>query len=61
MTSLNNENMVDEGSEKEKIFVEAYVPADPGPYPQDQPKQNSVRFTPIQVLRDCSLFTGYDN
>ncbi|XP_010916892.1 uncharacterized protein [Elaeis guineensis] len=41
--------MVDEGSEKEKIFVEAYVPADPGPYPQDQPKQNSVRFTPIQI------------
>ncbi|EHA8590451.1 RNA helicase aquarius [Cocos nucifera] len=42
-------NIVDEGSEKEKIFVEAYVPADPGPYPQDQPKQNSVRFTPIQI------------
>ncbi|XP_008795569.2 RNA helicase aquarius [Phoenix dactylifera] len=49
MTSLNDENMVGQGSEKEKIFVEAYVPADPGPYPQDQPKQNSVRFTPTQI------------
>lgn len=37
------------GGEKEKIFVEAYIPADPGPYPQDQPKQNSVKFTPTQV------------
>lgn len=36
-------------SEKEKLLVEAYRPPDPGPYPQDQPKQNSVRFTPTQV------------
>ncbi|XP_076946776.1 uncharacterized protein LOC143618445 [Bidens hawaiensis] len=36
-------------SEKEKLIVEAYRPPDPGPYPQDQPKQNSVRFTPTQV------------
>ncbi|KAJ0637624.1 putative intron-binding protein aquarius [Helianthus annuus] len=35
--------------EKEKLIVEAYTPPDPGPYPQDQPKQNSVRFTPTQV------------
>ncbi|KAL6288695.1 hypothetical protein ACE6H2_006205 [Prunus campanulata] len=35
--------------EKEKIVVEAYTPPDPGPYPQDQPKKNSVRFTPTQV------------
>ncbi|KAI3662642.1 hypothetical protein L6452_47055 [Arctium lappa] len=35
--------------EKEKLIVEAYMPPDPGPYPQDQPKQNSVRFTPTQV------------
>lgn len=48
-TSLNDKNMGDQCSEKEKIFVEAYVPADPGPYPQDQPKQNSVRFTPTQI------------
>jgi intron-binding protein aquarius len=32
-----------------EVLVEAYVPSDPGPYPQDQPKQNSVRFTPVQV------------
>lgn len=37
-----------QGSE-EKIVVEAYIPPDPGPYPQDKPKQNSVRFTPTQV------------
>ncbi|CAN4106566.1 unnamed protein product [Withania somnifera] len=36
-------------SERDKLIVEAYVPPDPGPYPQDQPKRNSVRFTPIQV------------
>jgi intron-binding protein aquarius len=29
--------------------VKSYVPPDPGPYPQDQPKQNTVRFTPVQV------------
>jgi intron-binding protein aquarius len=48
ITSKNN--MVDdEGSKKEKLRVETYIPADPGPYPQDKPKQNSVRFTPTQV------------
>lgn len=48
---LNDHKAVDNnGSEKEKIFVEAYVPVDPGPYPQDQPKQNSVKFTSTQVL-----------
>lgn len=40
----------DNGFEKEELVVEAYVPPDPGPYPQDKPKQNSVRFTPTQVL-----------
>lgn len=45
----NNESMKDEGCEKEKLFVEPYIPSDPGPYPQNQPKQNSVRFTPTQV------------
>ena len=43
-------------SEKEKLIVEAYMPPDPGPYPQDQPKQNSVRFTPTQV---CILSLRY--
>ncbi|KAG8043156.1 hypothetical protein GUJ93_ZPchr0922g6512, partial [Zizania palustris] len=34
---------------KKKKFVETYIPGDPGPYPQDKPKQNSVRFTPTQI------------
>ncbi|XP_026437771.1 RNA helicase aquarius-like [Papaver somniferum] len=42
-------HMVDAGSELEKLIVEAYVPPDPGPYPQDQPRKNSVKFTPTQV------------
>ncbi|KAG6500421.1 hypothetical protein ZIOFF_040266 [Zingiber officinale] len=51
-TDNNNQNdheMTTNGVEKEKFFAEAYVPPDPGPYPQDQPKQNSVRFTPTQI------------
>lgn len=60
-TSVNDATMVDACVEKEKLTVEAYIPADPGPYPQDQPKQNSVRFTPTQVsansfyLLECNL------
>ncbi|CAN6486639.1 unnamed protein product [Victoria cruziana] len=51
----NSTNAADAGNSanmaarKEKIIVESYVPPDPGPYPQDQPKKNTVRFTPIQV------------
>lgn len=48
--------MADGESQKEKLIVETYIPADPGPYPQDKPKQNSVRFTPTQVP-----FTLWDN
>ncbi|XP_030484515.1 uncharacterized protein LOC115700975 [Cannabis sativa] len=47
--SKNDVSMADADSEKEKLFVEAYTPPDPGPYPQDQPRLNSVRFTPIQI------------
>lgn len=47
--SVGDVNMVDSAGKKEQLVVEAYVPPDPGPYPQDQPKQNSVRFTPTQV------------
>ncbi|EFJ49751.1 hypothetical protein VOLCADRAFT_104194 [Volvox carteri f. nagariensis] len=32
-----------------ELLVESYVPPDPGPYPQDQPRRNAVRFTPVQV------------
>ena len=31
------------------LVVEAYVPPNPGPYPQDIPKKNSVPFTHVQV------------
>ncbi|KAF8043054.1 hypothetical protein BT93_A1408 [Corymbia citriodora subsp. variegata] len=48
-TSMDDVNVADAGFEKETLIVEAYIPPDPGPYPQDQPKQNSVRFTPTQV------------
>ncbi|KAL5760333.1 hypothetical protein ACOSQ2_019171 [Xanthoceras sorbifolium] len=47
--SMSDVNMVDVSGEKEQLIVEAYIPPDPGPYPQDQPKQNSVRFTPTQI------------
>ncbi|KAF9611000.1 hypothetical protein IFM89_026306 [Coptis chinensis] len=47
--TMDDVNMVDGGLEHERLIVEAYVPPDPGPYPQDQPKQNSVRFTPTQT------------
>ncbi|KAE8671002.1 xanthoxin dehydrogenase-like [Hibiscus syriacus] len=48
-SGINDANLVDASVEKEKLIVEAYIPPDPGPYPQDQPKQNSVRFTPTQI------------
>eukprot|EP00271_Cylindrocystis_brebissonii_P006901 TRINITY_DN197_c0_g1_i1.p1 TRINITY_DN197_c0_g1~~TRINITY_DN197_c0_g1_i1.p1 ORF type:complete len:1299 (+),score=219.01 TRINITY_DN197_c0_g1_i1:142-3897(+) len=32
-----------------EVVAEAYTPPDPGPYPADEPKQNTVRFTPVQV------------
>ncbi|RWR89885.1 intron-binding protein aquarius [Cinnamomum micranthum f. kanehirae] len=48
-TTTMNDTTIDGRPEKEKLIVEPYVPADPGPYPQDQPKQNSVRFTPTQI------------
>ncbi|KAL1559561.1 RNA helicase aquarius [Salvia divinorum] len=49
-TSSNNSNhMEDDHSDKLELVVESYVPPNPGPYPHDQPKQNSVRFTPTQV------------
>lgn len=49
VVSVGDLMKVDVGCEKEKLIVEAYIPSDPGPYPQDQPKQNSVRFTPTQI------------
>jgi len=31
------------------VRVKSYVPGSPGPYPDDVPPQNTVRFTPTQV------------
>ncbi|BDA47113.1 probable NFX1-type zinc finger-containing protein 1 at C-terminar half [Coccomyxa sp. Obi] len=38
-----------ETAELKKVVAESYAPADPGPYPQDKPPENQVRFTPVQV------------
>ncbi|KAK9863382.1 hypothetical protein WJX84_010246 [Apatococcus fuscideae] len=32
-----------------QLIAQSYVPQDPGPYPQDKPPENAVRFTPVQV------------
>ncbi|ESW25025.1 hypothetical protein PHAVU_003G001700 [Phaseolus vulgaris] len=47
--ATNDVNTAVTFDQKEALIIEAYTPPDPGPYPQDQPKQNSVRFTPTQV------------
>ena len=54
--SMNDVAMEDADGEKEKLIVEAYMPSDPGPYPQDQPRQNSFRFTPYRQCT-CHLET----
>ena len=35
--------------DKPKLLVESYPAQNPGPYPQDLPPQNTVRFTPVQT------------
>uniref|UniRef100_A0A7S3R311 Intron-binding protein aquarius n=1 Tax=Dunaliella tertiolecta TaxID=3047 RepID=A0A7S3R311_DUNTE len=37
------------GTKKKELLVESYVPPDPGPYPEDKPRTNSVRFTAVQT------------
>jgi hypothetical protein len=37
------------GPSKKELMVESYVPPDPGPYPEDKPRTNRVRFTPVQT------------
>lgn len=39
----------------QSLKAESYTPPDPGPYPQDKPPENSVRFTPVQVSLVNSL------
>jgi hypothetical protein len=36
-------------AERQKLVAESYKPPNPGPYPQDKPPENYVRFTPVQV------------
>ena len=36
-------------SDPTQLIVQSYIPQDPGPYPQDKPPENTVRFTPVQV------------
>lgn len=58
---LPSNKKFDSDSLKERLVVEAYVPPDPGPYPQDQPKQNSVGFTPTQVIQGhCCSSEAYN-
>jgi intron-binding protein aquarius len=33
------------------LVVESYAPPHPGPYPQDRPRVNTIRFTPVQVRK----------
>ena len=43
-------NAVTEASAASQTLVaESYSPRNPGPYPQDKPPENQVRFTPVQV------------
>ena len=39
-----------EAADAKTLIAESYAPPDPGPYPQDKPPENQVRFTPVQVL-----------
>ena len=34
---------------KPKLVARSYTPPDPGPYPENKPPENPVRFTPVQV------------
>jgi hypothetical protein len=36
-------------AQPQKLIAESYTPPNPGPYPQDKPPENQVRFTPVQV------------
>ena len=38
-----------DATEGSGLVCEAYLPPDPGPYPERARKTNSVRFTPVQV------------
>jgi len=39
----------DTKTDSEVVCVKPYTPLNPGPFPQDQPQRNFVRFTPTQI------------
>ena len=41
--------------QSQALTAESYTPPDPGPYPQDKPPENPVRFTPVQVSTAASI------
>ena len=49
VTFPDTNDETNDGSNNKSLLVESYVPPDPGPYPEDQPRLNHVRFTPTQV------------
>jgi hypothetical protein len=55
--SSGGEKEKGKGKETREIVAVPYRPPNPGPYPQDQPQRNAVRFTPVQVcVREGVLF-----
>lgn len=45
--ALEQENKII--SSREEVRVTRYDPINPGPYPEDHPPRNKVRFTPVQL------------
>ena len=44
------EDVAEVAQPRKRLLAESYAPIDPGPYPQDKPPENTVRFTPVQVI-----------
>ena len=45
---------------KPKLVAESYARQNPGPYPQDNPPENPVRFTPVQVDNTLCQHCSYE-
>jgi intron-binding protein aquarius len=43
-----------DGGSRPPLLVESYTPLFMGPYPEDRPRSNDVRFTPVQVEAVCA-------
>lgn len=53
------EDAVKPVSAKPKLIAESYVTLNQGPYPQNKPPENPVRFTPVQVRTLTTLHTPF--